>query len=245
MSKPPRALIVFSKPAVPGRVKTRMLTALTPRQAADLHLACLRDTLSAAARLQHLKKTLCVAADASSARTLASQLRLGKSWRVRIQRGRDLGARMGSAIREELSRGARHVVIIGTDTPWLDARRIAAAFRALEQADVVLGPARDGGYYLVGARRVVPEMFRAIAWGTDKVLSETLARLQATRTSCFLLEEDFDLDVPDDLTRAAQLLQAGARAPHLRRWLTKWRAAQSSRRPAPRRRRKTRRPARA
>jgi hypothetical protein len=238
-----RTIILFTKPPMPGRVKTRMLSALTPQQAAELHSACLQDTIALLRRARGMSKTICVAGDLRSARKLAAELRLGHSWRVTTQRGRDLGARMQSAVREALRGGHGEVVIVGTDTPWMGTRRIRAAFAALRRADVALGPARDGGYYLVGVRRIIPQMFRAITWGTPRVLPLTLQRLRAARASFILLRKDFDLDVPPDLLRAARLLSKCSAAPQLRRWLKRWRSG-SNPRPARGRRSKTQRPAR-
>jgi hypothetical protein len=238
-----RAIILFTKPPMPGRVKTRMFSALTPQQAAELHGACLQDTIALLRRIRGARKLLCVATNRRAAKKLAAELRLGTSWRVTTQRGRDLGARMQSAAREALRGGDGEVVIVGTDTPWMGTRRIRAAFAALRRADVALGPARDGGYYLVGVRRIIPQMFRAILWGSPRVLPLTLQRLRAARASFILLKKDFDLDVPPDLLRAERLLSTRSAAPQLRRWLRRWRSG-SNPRPARGRRNKTRRPAR-
>jgi rSAM/selenodomain-associated transferase 1 len=236
-----RALILFTKLPVPGRVKTRMLGALTPPQAAELHRACLRDSLALLRGSRGAERIICVAGSPRAAQELAAALRISKSWQVTTQRGGDLGARMQAAAREALRRGACRVVIVGTDTPWMGARRIGEAFRALDRADVVLGPARDGGYYLLGLRRIISQMFREIPWGTPRVLPTTLRRLRAARANYVLLKEDFDLDVPQDLLRARRMLKGRSAAPYLRLWLTQWRR-ESSRRPAPRRRSKTPRP---
>jgi glycosyltransferase A (GT-A) superfamily protein (DUF2064 family) len=156
---------------------------------------------------------------------------LSNQWRIETQRGRDLGARMRNAIGECFRAGCSKAILIGTDTPWMGRGRLEFALRALDRAGVVLGTARDGGYYLVGARRPVPEglpreMFTGIDWGTSRVLQQTVARLRRARVPFHLLPRDFDLDRPADLVRAEKLLRRNpGRAPALSRWIKDWRDA--------------------
>jgi hypothetical protein len=128
------------------------------------------------------------------------------------QRGADLGARMAAAASEVLSRHGRPVVLLGADSPHLDLTVVAAAGAALShgEAEVVIGPAADGGYYLLGVRRLVPELFRDVAWGTSTVLSETVARLEEARVPYRLLAPGFDVDTLDDVRRLAALVRAGS-----------------------------------
>jgi hypothetical protein len=235
---------IFTKVPAAGRAKTRMLSRLMPREAAKLQEACLRDTVALVDKLGSADPKLCVAGTELEAWCLASYLELGRKWRVAAQNGSDLGARMRNAMRRMFRAGARRVVILGTDTPWMGAARVRRALEALRTRDVVLGPTEDGGYYLLGARRPIPELFRGIPWGTSQVLGETLARLKAARIRFALLKTDFDLDRPDDLARALQMRGLKGRAKFLSRWLRRWKAKQSSRRRAQARRNKKRRPGR-
>jgi glycosyltransferase A (GT-A) superfamily protein (DUF2064 family) len=131
---------------------------------------------------------------------------------VRDQRGADLGARLEHATGELLSpRGAR-VLVMGADCPDLDAVRIAAAFAALERAELVLGPARDGGYYLIGLARSAAALFRGIDWGTPRVLAQTRERARALDLSLTELEPLDDLDTPADLARWAARAAVGGAA---------------------------------
>lgn len=214
------AVLVFAKLPQPGRVKTRLLSALTPQQAADVYRACLEDTVVQASRVPGCQKCLQVAARLDQAQELAAKLGLDRRWRVDVQRGRDLGERLHKAFDSFFRSGYRKVVVVGPDTPWMGSRRMVQALRLLETADVVLGPSADGGYYLVGARRLVPQMFLQIPWGTSEVFGTTLRGLEKAGASYRLLSRDFDLDRPEDLERAAQLLcQNAARAPQLARWM--------------------------
>lgn len=143
-----------------------------------------------------------------------------------MQRGRDLGSRMRNAFAGCFRAGCLKAILIGTDTPWMGRGRLELALRALDRADVVLGPTRDGGYYLVGARRPVPEMFSGIDWGTSRVLRQTVATLERAGVPFRLLPRDFDLDRPEDFARAKKLLRRNPRtAQALSRWIKNWRAS--------------------
>ena len=244
---PSKALCIFAKPLRPGRVKTRLQTILTPREAAAVHLACVRDTARMAAGAGGARKWLLVAGNYAAAQTLATRAGLSRRWCLGVQAGRDLGKRLEFCFQALLGEGMRKVVVIGTDTPWMGAPRILRAFRLLDHADVVLGPTEDGGYYLVGARRVVPEMFRGIRWGTSSVFQQTLRALRKAGVHYRLLPRDFDLDRPEDLLRVAELLRKRKiRAPALKQWMLAWDPSSgSSRRPPRAPRRKTPRPGRA
>ena len=217
---PPPALVILAKPPEPGSVKTRLIGELTPQQAAQLHRACLEDTAALVDSIPGCTHWLFLAGNAEKACEVFQGLRVSKRWRVGTQQGRDLGERMHSAIEDLLQRGTGKVVILGTDTPWMGRKRILEALRLLDFVDIVLGPAADGGYYLVAARRLVPQMFRGIPWSTSQVCSATRRALETSRTSFRLLAREFDLDRPEDLKKVAELLEANpAGAPALATWL--------------------------
>lgn len=119
---------------------------------------------------------------------------LGKRPRYRLQRGEGLGARLTNAFRAAFAAGARRVLAIGADCPDLDAASLRVASQALDATDVVLGPAKDGGYYLIGLRRHLPGLFAEIPWSSDAVLRTTLRRARALDASIHLLEEREDID---------------------------------------------------
>jgi glycosyltransferase A (GT-A) superfamily protein (DUF2064 family) len=103
--------------------------------------------------------------------------------------------------------GYREVVVIGTDTPWMGAERVRKAFAELKANDVVIGPAEDGGYYLLGMRKFAPGIFRGIPWSTERVLELTLKVIVRAKLRGKLLRRDFDLDRPGDLKRARRMLK--------------------------------------
>ena len=216
----PNALLIFAKAPVTGRVKTRLLPAVSAAGAAEIQKACIADTLRMAGKVRGCDLFLFGAGDAAYFQALARRapsgqprLRAPKLW---PQRGRDLGERLENAFRQVFGRGYRRVVVIGTDTPWMGAARIGEAFRALAQNDLVLGPCRDGGYYLLGLRRFLPEFFRGIPWGTSRACRATLRAARRCGAKRKILRMDFDLDRPADLRRAERLLsQRPGRAPNL------------------------------
>ncbi len=179
-----RRLMIFAKAPEPGRVKTR--TQLPPEQAAMLHTAFVRDVV-ARHRREDRETTLWV----GSPHPLWAELGVP----TRAQPSGDLGHRMTVAFEETLEGDAR-VVILGTDSPSLPPRLVDAAFEALEEVPVVIGPACDGGYYLLGLRGGVPPIFEGPEWGGSEVLASTLDLLDRPYR---LLEFWYDVDRPADL----------------------------------------------
>jgi rSAM/selenodomain-associated transferase 1 len=111
----------------------------------------------------------------------------------------DLGERMRAAFEAAFAAGFRRVVIIGSDLPDLSTAMLRDAFARLETSDAVLGPARDGGYYLLGMREMIGGIFYDVPWSTPQVLDATLARLRAARASVAMLETMADVDEAADL----------------------------------------------
>lgn len=126
------------------------------------------------------------------------------------QEGHDLGERMAAAFAAAFGQGARRVAIIGSDVPWVSRSTVCEALAALDAHDVVLGPARDGGYYLLALDRPRPALFTGIAWSTPSVLAATMERAGALGLSVRLMDPLADIDTPEDLraewSRLAPLL---------------------------------------
>lgn len=204
-----RPVLLFTKPPVAGRVKTRLIGHLTAGQAAELHGAFLGDLVD---RLSGGPIDLIPvwALEAGEPLPLAPP-------GGRRQVEGDLGARMRQAFTELLpasgrAGSGRFAVAIGGDLPQLAASRIEAAFAALEEgAGIVLGPAVDGGYYLIGlgAAALGAPIFEDIAWSTDAVLAQTLERCRASGLEAALLPEEEDIDTAEGLERFAARLAAG------------------------------------
>jgi uncharacterized protein len=190
-----KRLAVFARAPEPGRVKTRLSPALPPDLACDLYRAMLRDTFEATTEAHADERYVYWAEQKSSVSAPTDGLQ------VRVQQGADLGARLDHAFGELLRALDDRVVIMGADCPGLDAAALRSAFEALESRDLVLGPTRDGGYYLVGLRRPAPQIFRGIAWSTEQVLDQTLERARDAKLTIAALDELEDLDTPEALVR--------------------------------------------
>ena len=126
---------------------------------------------------------------------------LGRRYRYLPQAEGDLGTRMAEAFRCAASSGLRELLVVGADCPGLRAAHLDEAFDRLRDHDVVLGPTRDGGYFLIGARRPLPALFRDIAWSTGTVFADTLDIARRLNLRVAVLEELSDVDTVEDLQR--------------------------------------------
>ncbi|MCC6418455.1 MAG: TIGR04282 family arsenosugar biosynthesis glycosyltransferase [Gemmataceae bacterium] len=194
MELPSRTLAVFAKRPVAGAVKTRLAAATSPAWAAEVAVAFLGDVLDRVAAVAARRFLAYAPADAGP---FFADLAGGRFLLV-PQREGDLGQRMSGFLHDQLATGGP-VVLIGTDSPTLPTDFIERAFRELERADVVLGPATDGGYYLIGCTRRVPPVFEALAWGGDRVLLDTVLGLP-TAYRLALLPPWYDVDTLADWT---------------------------------------------
>lgn len=194
------ALLVFAKKPIPGRVKTRLVPALSPEEAAELYQRMQLDIFSKVGHLAGVEWVVVYEQGRGAAEYFAAA---GQAARLVPQEGADLGAKMANAFREAFRRGYGAAVIIGTDSPDLPLAFIAEAYARLRQpaVDAVFGPSADGGYYLVGAKRPLPELFTGIPWSTGEVLARSLARAAAAGLAVELLPPWYDVDEVADLRR--------------------------------------------
>jgi rSAM/selenodomain-associated transferase 1 len=190
-------LLIFLKTPTSGTVKTRLARAVGPEAAGALYRACVELTLERLARFQR-EAVLCV--DPPQALAQARDW-LGPAWRYQPQQGADLGERLAEATAKAFAEGATRVVVIGTDAPWLDADDIASAFRALERAEVVLGPTDDGGYYLIGLSQPAQALFEGVSWSSSSVFEQTRATASALGLRVETLPPGYDLDHLSDVQR--------------------------------------------
>lgn len=189
-----RTLGLFAKQPRPGEVKTRLAEATSPEWAARVYEAFLLDLLDRLATLT-VRRVLAYAPD--DALGYFQQAAQGRFELVSQAEG-DLGVRMAAFFQKELDAGTHAAVLIGADSPTLPLALIAQAFTELARADLVLGPATDGGYYLIGCARQAPAIFAGIHWGTSRVLEETVVRLQGMPWRLSLLPPWYDVDTLDD-----------------------------------------------
>ena len=212
---------------VPGQepVKTRLHATLGRDPATLLYRCFLLDTLEAAVRVPGLD--LVAAYSPARAAPFLTAL-VPRATLCLAQRGEDLGARMANLVTDLLAAGRPGVLVTGSDLPTLPSAYLVEAARALRDgaADIVLGPAEDGGYYLNGLARPAPRHFAEVAWGAAEVLEATRARARALGLRVHLLPPWYDVDTPMDLARlrhdlkgAGASIERGAEAWRTRRWL--------------------------
>lgn len=189
-------IVIFAKAPVPGRVKTRLIPALGPEGAAALAQTMLEDTIreASAAAVGPVELCTCPAAD-------------HPDWHGHLPDGRvaltaqghgDLGVRMARAA-ERVIADEGSILLIGTDCPELDRHRLREAILQLKSHDVVLHPAHDGGYPLIGLKRFDRSLFDGIAWGSATVAATTTQRIAALGWSLWKGETLRDIDEPADL----------------------------------------------
>ena len=199
MRYPNGRILVFAKAPVPGYAKTRLIPVLGAQGAADLQARLIRRTVALAARSRLAPTQLW--ACGGTGLEFFDGFKSVLDNRVYVQTGSDLGLRMQHAFDQTLQ-NAEFAVLIGTDCPALEAVHLERACAALaEGSDVVLGPAEDGGYVLIGLRRSEPRVFQNIAWGTSAVLQQTRKQIHRLGLSTTELSVLWDLDEPRDLER--------------------------------------------
>ena len=189
-------LIIFTKNPVSGLVKTRLASSIGYEKALEIyeklrrHTACIAENVA-------VKRTACY-----SHFLPAADIFLSEHFNAQLQVGEDLGERMLHAISRGFDEGFRHIVLIGTDCYELSTSILDSAFLALEHSDAVVGPAIDGGFYLIGLNKPIPELFLKREWSTKEVLSGTIEVLQRLSVSYELLPELSDIDTFDDLKKS-------------------------------------------
>jgi uncharacterized protein len=189
-------LLIFAKAPVPGRVKTRLAPDLGAEGAARLYADMGRAIVGAVASGRYASVVCYDPPDALD----AMRAWLGDEVVFRAQSEGDLGRRLAQALGDALETSGK-VVVIGTDAPAVDRSLVERAFEALDDVDLVLGPAEDGGYYLLGLDRLEPSLFDDMPWSTDGVLARTLEAAEFTGMSVQLLETLRDIDTVRDLER--------------------------------------------
>lgn len=193
------ALIVFTRNPELGQCKTRLAKTLGNQSALDIYKYLLQHTAN-------------VTKQVNADRYVFYSININQDdiWNTthfikRLQKGNDLGERMHNAFEELFMSGYKKVIIIGSDLLDLNADIIDNAITTLDHNDVVLGPAEDGGYYLLGLKKLYPELFKNKAWGTETVREDTFADLKNKTVS--LLKPLNDIDTFDDMKHYNQLKQ--------------------------------------
>ena len=204
------ALVIFAKAPVAGQVKTRLCPPLTPDEAATLHGSFVLDTLerskTAVGRFR-LSLDRYLACAPSSAHVFFKIMEERHGVTLIDQEGEDIGNRMHRAFERLFQKNYQYVLLIGTDVPTLPLEHYQQAVSLLKANDVVLGPALDGGYFLVGLKQPTPDLFTDIPWSTERVLTLTQEKAGTLGRKTALLPCWRDCDTIDDLK---VLIEAGA-----------------------------------
>lgn len=200
MQFPAARILIFAKAPIPGQVKTRLMPLLSIEGAAQLHREMVNQTVQRVQAAALAPLQLWCAPDIKE--PFFDNLKCTQRLELYAQHGTDLGARMLHSFTAAL-RSAEMAVVLGTDWPALDPDLVATALQRLRNGDdAVLGPAEDGGYVLLGLRRVDPFLFSEIAWSSARVSAQTRERLQKLQWRWSELPVSWDLDRPADFERA-------------------------------------------
>lgn len=214
--KEKRFIIVFAKEPRVGEVKTRLKHCFSENGIVHLYKAFLKDTVELINTCKNANKIMAYHADGNP-RYLK---RIAKGYIFYKQTGNSLGQRLHHAFVFAQSQGSSKTVIVGSDAPDLPPEYIETAFRKLARHDVVFGPARDGGYYLVALKKPIRNIFQGIKWSTSSVLPESLRKAKAAYQRIFLLKPWRDIDEYDDFKfMLASLKTNNGCAKHTRRFL--------------------------
>ncbi|MFT5421086.1 MAG: rSAM/selenodomain-associated transferase 1 [Candidatus Endobugula sp.] len=204
-----RAVVVFGKVPRPGRVKTRLTPTLSAKTASSIYQAFLFDVfdiVNCAAQASEVtidRYFVCAMSEDDTVED--AQRLLPRGWSLLDERGLDLGDRINAAC-EDIE--AETVVVLGSDSPTMPQRRIFEAFSAIENEDVwakkpfVLGPTKDGGYYLVAMSQVRPAIFSNVIWSTTEVLDKTRQNSLQAGIPLVELGEGYDIDYVTDFEQA-------------------------------------------
>lgn len=204
------ALVVMVKAPLPGQVKTRLSPPLTPVQAAGLYACFIRDTFNMVSRLSGVDIYAACAPEGLENGNGIFKNMLPDDVVPIIQHGDNIGWRMFNVFDKLFKKGHKKVLIIGSDSPDLPGSYIDEAFALLDgRTNVILGPAFDGGYYLIAMDAPSAVPFRMVPWSTEKALKMTIENLRSSSVSYKLLKPWYDIDTPDYL----RMLNGNADAP--------------------------------
>jgi rSAM/selenodomain-associated transferase 1 len=187
----------------PGKVKTRLGKDIGPEAASSFYRQIAEHVINRTAPKETGYKRI-IFYTPEKKRPEFEKWLTGET--LNVQKGRDIGERMHNALEEMFEMGAEKAVVIGTDIPGLVKEIIDRAFFSLENADVVIGPAMDGGYYLIGMKSPHPELFSGITWSTEDVFKETVHRIEKNRLQFEVVDTLFDVDRLEDYLKAREIL---------------------------------------
>lgn len=197
------AVVIMAKAPIPDEVKTRLTPPLRPEAASLLYHNFLLDKIE---QVKILEASLFVAYTPKTSESFFKSI-VPARFSMICQKGEDLGERLSNVSKILFESGAKKVLILDSDTPSLPTILIQDGLSRLDDVDVVVGPCEDGGYYLIGTRSWIPELFQGIPWSTSEVANLTIAKARSLDLSVFLLNRWYDIDTMTDLKRLKRSLQ--------------------------------------
>ena len=192
------AVVIMAKAPVPNAVKTRLIPPLSPEEASNLYHCFLLDKITQVKSIREARHFVAYTPVTSEAffRSI-----IPSSFSLINQVGADLGERLANVSKNLFDQGAEKVIILDSDSPNLPTDHIREGLSILDDVDVALGPCEDGGYYLIGMRSYMPELFSGIPWSTSEVAKLTMKKAKALGLTVSLLPGWYDVDTMIDLER--------------------------------------------
>ena len=206
------AIIVFTKFPVEGKVKTRLAKNMGNKFAVSFYRVCAEHTFK---ELEKVKETGSELFLFCSEENEIEQVMkwVGKDFNYYSQQGSDLGLKMYNAFDTVFKLGHKKVIIIGTDAPDVSMKIVQSAISVLDNYSVVIGPANDGGYYLLGFKSKLIDLFSGIEWSTNSVFDNTIKKLSNYKMNYFILDELTDIDTLEDLQNWLKFYKGDAAHP--------------------------------
>ncbi len=191
------SLIIFARYPAPGKVKTRLASSLGEEPAAEFYKLCAEHVFKVSRKVPHDVNRYIFCADKDD----IARIRQWAGWRFyyAAQADGDLGERIEQGFSTVFGHGAQKVIILATDVPDISTKTIDEAVSALDSCDVIVGPCHDGGYYLLGLKKMYRELFVDVPWSTDQVLNHTLSVIKSLGLTVRLLPTLTDIDTEEDL----------------------------------------------
>lgn len=196
-------LLVFIKTPKQNFVKTRLASHLNPDEILALYTAFLKDIDTRFRKLKDIDLWYVISPENFNIRAISDHIDIKNYF---VQRGESLGDRMCNAFNHIANLNYTNLVLIGSDIPDISFTHISDAFQSLADADCIIGPASDGGYYLIATKKCHPGLFRNIEWSTDKVLDQTLIQAEKSGLSVKLINPLNDVDTFEDLQHLSERL---------------------------------------
>jgi len=192
------AIIVFTRFPIEGKVKTRLAKNMGNKFAVSLFRVCAEHTFKELLKVRETGLELFLFCSEENEIEQVKQW-TGNNFNCYSQQGSDLGLKMQNAFEVVFKKGYKKVIIIGTDAPDVSMNLVQNAISVLDNYSVVIGPANDGGYFLLGFKSKLIDLFSGIEWSTDSVFDNTIEKLNNSKTNYFMLDGLTDIDTLEDL----------------------------------------------